>query len=464
MKVVGLASRLWAVLRYGFAFRFLCVTFIFLALYAAAINWYSNRTVWETVRAEQSKPVMRIRNGLLAIYQSGGRQILVNYIKERTAPDRAKDSVMLLTAPDGRILAGNLARWPGNLKGSEKFSHGMIQLTTAPRPIYMGLSTADLPDGSRLLVGVPILSETRVADLHRQTFRTALLYGIVFAVGIWLALCLIGATYLRSAWRVLEGMKSGRFSGRIKLSGANDRFDRFFSSVNRTLDQIEPMVQEIEVVTTGLAHDMRSPLGRLRLSIERAAEQSKDPHTTDALQATLQDVDRLLDMLSKTMEIAQANSTATRQRFEQCNLAEILQSMAEMYGPLAEEKGFEVVVAAEPVEILLHRHLFEKALSNMVENALNYADGGSHIEISAKRVDDMVEVSVSDDGFGIPEHRFEDALRRYGRLDPARNLMGTGLGLSIVDAVARMHGGTVALSSNRPGLCVTMYLPAPRPS
>jgi len=444
--------------------RYALISFPILLVFSALIGLVSREIIWSQVQREQVKPVERVRNGLMAVYRYNGKDALVAALKARTRARRTVDVAILLAAPNGRLIVGNIDRWPSNLSGNEGRSYGEIRMRGAPQPEYMGVTVSYLDDGSRLLLGVPVLSKAKIDYLHWQVLGISALLAIGFAFFFWFVTAQFVAHRLRGLRRVAELCAEGRFSERLAISGSGDRFDQFLTLVNASLDRIEPMVEEIKVVTTGLAHDIRSPLSRIRLSVERAASETDDPATDLALKDALRDIDQLLAMLTKTMEIAQANANTTPQRFEQCDLAAMLHQLAEMYLPLAEEQGFRIVVQADNISLPLHRHLFQKAMANLIENALNYAYGGSRIEIGAKHVGDHVEVRVADNGPGIPEHRFEDALRRYGRLDPARHVPGTGLGLSIVDAVARMHRGTVALSSNRPGLCVTMYLPTTSPS
>lgn len=447
-------------LRYGVGFRVAMLNLLLLALFAGLIGWYSQHVIWNVVRTEHAKPVKRIQNGLLAIYAANGKNALITYIKERVAPTRAQDSAMLLAQRDGKVIAGNLARWPTHLDGKDSLAFGFVKLNGVPKPVYMGFTTSYLRDGSRLLIGVPVLSEARIFALQRDVFVASLAMAVLLALLIWYLTATIMMRYFRGAFRVMQLGTRGEFNERVPLAGSGDRFDQFFGMINHSLDRVEPMMQEMRIVTTGVAHDVRSPLGRLRLTVERAMLETKEDHTAETLDAALHDVDQLLAMLSKTMEIAQAQSSTTGQRFEPCQLDQMLKDLGEMYAPVFEEKGIALVIdAPDEITISAHRHLLEKALSNIIENAINYAEGADRIEFSLHRENGDILIAIADNGIGIPEHRFEDAIRRYGRLDPARHVLGTGLGLTIADAVAKMHGGKFTLSSNGPGLCATLRLP-----
>lgn len=446
--------------KYGLSFRSILLLFAVFGIYSAFLGWYSQQIVWDIVRAEHAKPVKRLQNGALSIYRSNGRDGLISFIRERTEPRKSQDTALLLAAPDGRIIAGNLSKWPSNLDGNEQLSFGYVTVLTDPQKRYMAFSAAELTDGSRLLTGVPVLSHEELASLHTHVLLVSLVVAAFLAIASGFMLRLLTESYFADFKRVVSKGAQGDFHERIQLSGSGDWLDGLFSMMNRSLDRIEPMVAEMRIVTTGVAHDVRSPISRIRFAIERAMLETQEKQTAQSLEKTLEDIDQLLSMLSKTMEIAQAQSNTTRQRFEDCRVDQILRDMALMYQPYAEERGFKMIIDdMPPITLSLHRHLFEKACSNIIENAIDYAEDGNSIWLTARKNANEVEITIADNGAGIPEHRYQDAIRRYGRLDPGRNITGTGLGLTIVDAVVRMHGGRMRLSSNQPGLCVTLNFP-----
>lgn len=444
----------------GIGFNLAVMVFLFCALYAAMVGWYINRTAWQVVSEEVSAPVGRVQNGYLAAYRAYGSAGFIRYIQERTHTQNPSETAVLLAAPNGEFLAGNLEKWPTNLNGNDSFSVGLVKLRGLAELQYMGLTIANLSDGSRLLVGVPILSEAEIGNMQTEVILASTVFGLWTALMLWFVATRITRRYIKGARRVAYFGSQGIFTERIPLSGSGDQLDQLFTLANRSLDRIEPMVEEMRTITTGIAHDIRTPLSRLRTMIDRARLETTDPAALAEFDRIEEEVLTLLSMISKTMEIAQAENMTTQRRFEACNAAAILHDMADMYRPLAEEHGFSIKVDADPkLTLMLHRYLFEKALSNLIENVLKYADGGKHTELSIKTEGDDVLFSVIDDGVGIPEHRFEDAMRRYGRLDPARNIPGSGLGMTIADAVARLHGGGLVLSAGMPGLNATMRFP-----
>jgi signal transduction histidine kinase len=224
------------------------------------------------------------------------------------------------------------------------------------------------------------------------------------------------------------------------------------------LDRIEHLVEELRLTTDGLAHDLRSPLVRLRARGEQALAKAETPASQAAIEAMLKEADALLRMLATMLEISRAEAGLGRDTIAAVDLAGLARDVVEMYEPLAEERGLPITYRGEGTLIwAANRELLAQALANLVDNALNY--GAGRIEVAATMQGECACLSVSDEGVGIPGERREEAVRRFGRLDPARSREGAGLGLALVNAIARMHGGRLSLSDNRPGLLVTIELP-----
>lgn len=450
----------WRGLSRSIAVRFALVVFILQALAIVGTGVYAERQMWGRLHRLEKIPVIRIRDGAMAQYRSAGADGLARLINERVSDRYANDIAALLVAPNGKILAGNLDQWPTHLVGTADWSTGQVQAGGAVRAEYMGLITTDLKDGYRLLIGTAIISEGHVINAY---LGTALLYiGIAVIISIliaWIASIMI-ARHLKGLATIAAKATEGDFSGRLTISGSGDPFDNLMNWINHTLNRLESLVGELRLVGGGLAHDLRSPITRLRVTLERALGESKDSVSLAAMQKMMVETDTLLAMLNMTLQITNAEAGGGRERFTEVDVSELLWDLAEIYGPLAEEKGFMISVnVADGMSKSLHRELFGQALSNLIDNALNYADGGSNIMLSAYRHDKSISITVADDGVGIPVHRRADAKRRYGRLDNSRSLPGAGLGLSLVEAVARLHGGDMTFTDNVPGFVVTMTLP-----
>lgn len=444
--------------------RFALIVFL---LQAAAIVWmgvYAEREMWSRFERHEIVPVSRFRDSVMAQYRLVGIEGLKAYIQTRVSPNYTHDIAILLAAPDGRILAGNLKHWPSNLVGNNRWSTGEINLVGTDQAQHMGLLTTELDGGYRLLTGTAVISEERlIAAYTKITLLSAAIAMILSLVIVWLASLML-ARHLNGIIYVATKAGEGDFSARAPIQGSGDRFDDLMLWVNRAMSRVETLVGELRLVSGGMAHDLRSPITRLRVTLEQGLHNTKDPAALATMNKMIVETDALLAMLAMTLQISNAQADTSRDRFTATDLSSLLNDLAEIYGPLAEQRGFTITVSAvDGMTKLLHRELCGQALSNLIENALNYADGGANLILSAERHGENLNISLTDDGVGIPAHRYNDAKRRYGRLDPARHIPGSGLGLSLVEAVARLHGGSIVLADNAPGLKVTMIFPAIKP-
>jgi signal transduction histidine kinase len=268
---------------------------------------------------------------------------------------------------------------------------------------------------------------------------------------------------------------AGNLSDRIPLHGTSDEFDQLAANLNRMLDQIERLMTAMREVTDDVAHDLRTPLSRLRARLERALVNPAGANPTganrsgadppggasqnEAIRGAIDEADRLLATFNALLRIAELESGARLDQSAPVDLSEVARSAAELYEPVAEEKGFALSVMAEPgVKISGDWHLVSQALGNLLDNALKYA-GGGQIELRVSHEDGQAILEVADQGPGIPEADRENVLDRFVRLEPSRTTPGNGLGLSLVRAIARRHDGSVTLEDNRPGLRVRLEFP-----
>lgn len=278
------------------------------------------------------------------------------------------------------------------------------------------------------------------------------------ALAAWLAARMI-VIRLDRAVATLGAVRDGDLTRRTPVEYDGDAFAMLAVAINGALDRIQQLVEELTLATDTLAHDLKSPLTRLRSALERAAMAADTPAAQDAVDRAQAEGDRLLQTVETALRITRAEAGIGRDAFTAVDPAGALVEIAEIYGPLIEDAGRTIGVAATAAPVLsLHRELIAQALGNLVDNALKYGAGTITLALTADPR--WVTISVSDEGPGIPHASRATALRRFGRIDEARSGSGAGLGLSLVAAVARLHDGEVMLSdATGGGLCVAIRLP-----
>jgi signal transduction histidine kinase len=401
--------------------------------------------------------------GLAEQYGQRGLSGLVQIIAARSAGDRGDTMLYLITDPDGQPLAGNIAAWPLGVPPRA----GWLSFTVASQ--VKGSIETDpargrliiIPGGYRLLVGRDI----RDAAAFRDRVKLTLLWSGLVALGVGL---IGGMAMSRNLLRRVElvnrtseRVMAGNLSDRVHLEGTSDEFDQLAANLNRMLDQIERLMAAMREVTDDVAHDLRTPLARLRARLELALLDAGDGTAqSEAIRAAIGEADGLLVTFNALLGIAEAEAGAVREEAASLDLAEIARSAAELYEPAAEEKGFALSLAVEPwVRMRGDRHLLSQAVANLLDNALKYA-GGGELQLRVFGSDGKAVLEVADHGPGIPEANREIVFDRFVRLEPSRSTPGNGLGLSLVRAVARRHGGSVALTDNQPGLKARLEFPA----
>jgi signal transduction histidine kinase len=322
----------------------------------------------------------------------------------------------------------------------------------------MGILVTNMPDGSRLLTGQIIENDRRLSRIVDRATGTALIFGLPLALFAAFAAVRIINARVNDIGETAKAVSAGQLSQRVWLDGSGDTFDRLAATLNAMLERIEALISELRIVTDGLAHDLRSPLTRLKVRLERAQVEDDEEPLRTAIALAGEETDRLLGMLTTALQISRADAGIGRDHFVAADLGEMIRDIAELYEPLIEDKGFamEVATGTGPV-VAMHRELIGQAVGNLIDNALKY--GADSIRIATGESDGMAWVDVLDRGPGIPEDQRTEALRRFGRLDPSRTGFGAGLGLSLVGAVARLHGGTIELGDAAPGLRVRLSIP-----
>jgi signal transduction histidine kinase len=394
---------------------------------------------------------------LLLGYSNGGLQGLVAAIDEEMSTGLARAGAILLIDPSGRKVTGNIAAWPPILRAPSDWTEMRLYPEGQARTELFALRTIALPSGHRLLLGVSIED--------RERMRASLIEALLGALLLALPLGLIAGWFVlkvaerraRAIGNVAARIAGGDFSHRLDERAQDAEFAMLAGAINAMLERIEELVEQLRLVTDSLAHDLRSPLTRMRANMERAESGGEEPARQQAMEAVALDIDLMLRMISATLEISRTEAGAGRQDFAEFDLGALLRDICEIYTPVAEEHGTPIRIE-EPTSLTYfgNRQSIGRAVANLVDNALKYGRG--EIELGAAERGEFIDLWVADRGPGIPAGLREDAVRKYRRLDESRTTDGTGLGLALARAVARLHGGDIALEDNRPGLRVLLSL------
>jgi len=437
---------------YGF------VTLLVLAMFAGPL-WYAWHTNIGEVRSQLLKSDAQHLSNLFI--RQGPPALAAAIDSQVHGVNDGVRKIMLFVAPDGTKLAGNLKAWPEGVPNRDGLCRVTIAVDDVPRNVELVRVT--LEDGYRLLVA---------SNLNRfQKLERLFAYGLLgCAITVLLSAALGGLMIRRALLGRMQGISDttasiieGKLSHRLVEPGDGDELQQLTRTVNRMLDQIEHLVTGVQDVSNAIVHDLRTPLSELRARLEELSVARPAPDETFVeIDAAIDDVDRVMGIFNALLRLAEIDSGSRRGGFVDVDLAALGAEVTEFYAPVAELKdialGFDgpadLHVVGDPV-------LLAQALGNMVDNALKYAPVRGAIAISAQRLDaDTVQIVVADNGPGIPVHERTRVIERFYRVDASRGTPGVGLGLSVVSAVARLHGGTLTLADNHPGLRATLRIGA----
>ena len=326
--------------------------------------------------------------------------------------------------------------------------------------------SVELGNGMRLVVGRDVVERRGYSAIILQSFLAGVVGIILFSV-------IAGGITARRVLRRIDTIQqtsskimSGNLSERVPVTRRNDEFDALATNLNAMLDRIERLLQGLKEVTDNVAHDLKTPLTRLRNQAEAALRDSASAETREkALETVIAESDRLIRTFNALLMIARVEAGAPSGALSDIDVSAIVADVAELYGPVAEDAGIAVETGIEPgVTLKANRELIGQAMVNLLENAVKYArpeDGSTGcIRVELRRTDGQVRIIVSDNGPGIPEADRQRVLERFVRLEKSRSEPGSGLGLSLVNAVVRLHGGSLLLEDNDPGVRAVIELPA----
>jgi signal transduction histidine kinase len=395
---------------------------------------------------------------LTAAYRDAGRQGLIKAIDRLQSEKARADALYLLADTSFHSVAGNLPAWPSlaqSSAGRVSFSAADHQASLLDR-LELRARHETLPDGFHLLIG------RNVGDLNQFMTRIHLALGmVIFLVFVIAAVASVGVTRrtvgrIESINTTTHSIMQSGLGNRVPLRGTRDEWDQLAGNLNKMLDRIETLVAEVKQATDNVAHDLRTPLARMRGRLERASLGRRNSKVDQALiTESMADLDDVLRMFSSLTRISQVETTNRTAAFGRVDLVEIAQDVVELFDAAAEIKHINLAVTGEQsFAIIGDRDLLFDALSNLVDNAIKHGREEGCVLVDISRHDGHAVLSVGDDGAGIPEHERLNVFRRFYRLERSRCTPGNGLGLSLVAAVARLHDAPVTLIDNRPGLRV----------
>lgn len=447
------------IFRYGVAYAgmfFISFLVVLAVLYSLAFrmadNLIEDRLALEAVWLEE-------------LLHDGTEFEMVSRLNYHIADHPGSLGIYLLLDAEGKRLAGNLDFTPEvTLTEGEflSFDHQDDREQTDP-PLRILATEVNLPHGCRLLVGqsTEALEQIKAGIFPAAALALALSLVLGVLVAYFLARRL--ARRLEKINRTSLAILHGDLDTRMECTGSNDEFDHLSSNLNHMLDRIFHLMESVRGVTDNIAHDLRSPLSRMRSRMEVALLSDRQAtEYKEVLADTVEDTDRLLSTFNSLLTLARVESGTSGEGFAPLDLARVVDETVEFYVPLAEEKGQSLnSESAGPLPIEGNADLLAQAVANLLDNAIKYAPSGAKIMVRANKNAEGIRLEVEDNGPGIPAHFRQKARERFTRLDASRNLPGQGLGLSLVEVVTERHGGRLLLEDARPGLLVIMELPAP---
>lgn len=401
-------------------------------------------------------------SALQATFRDAGAAGLQAAIHDRQGSSRGHRHLYLFMGAHGRILAGGLPKFNPRT-GWFRLPPPRRQRHHDEEPHDLLAKGVILSDGGYLLVA---------QDLFPLEEMRELLFG-AFAWGL-AAMLILGAAggfvmsngllrRLDMVNRTVDEIIGGDLTRRVPIGGSDDEFDQLARHLNRMLDRLQVLMESMREVSNNIAHDLRTPLGRLRQHLERASMKAATlAEYKTAVEQAIADSDTILETFSALLRIAQVETGSRKARFTDVDLSELLRNILETYEPVADDSGHILVGAVEPgITVKGDKDLLTQMIVNLLENALNYTPSGKEVTLGLTDINAGVIVEVADRGPGIPEDKRDKVFQRFYRLDASRSSRGNGLGLALVKAIADLHGIDVQLLDNQPGLRARLRFPRP---
>lgn len=419
------------------------------------IYWATNGYLEQQTNATISAEI----RGLTEQFRQPGGPGVEAVIRDRIARDPNRSTLYLLVTTDRRPVLGNMSAWPAGELDADGWYH-FTQTDQRGRAVPFQGQILQADDGHRLLVAKEQANLAATRQLINRMY--------ILTLGIGLLLALFGGILMSSSVtrrvdainRTSREIMTGRLQRRMPVRGINDEFDQLADNLNAMLDRIDSLIDSVRAVTDNIAHDLRTPLTRLRGRLENLAQYPEISETVrNELNATITDADHLLATFRALLRIARIESGTHDEAWTDIDLGTLLHDAWELYHAVGEEKEIAVHLGAAAGRMHGDRDLIFQAVSNLLDNAIKYSPAGSEVRLEMIDEGSLLTIAVSDQGPGVPEAERGKVLDRFYRTATVTGIPGSGLGLSLVNAIARHHGGQLILADNAPGLRVLLQLP-----
>ncbi len=433
---------------------------LLVSLVLGALYWISSSHIDEQISHELESELLVLQQ----MYGASASQQMIDHINQAQL---LPEHIYLLLSADGKKLAGNLYDWPEDVEiAFDSKTQGVwVNDEVIPREIhnddaYWPVVAIKLHDGSRLLLARNVEQAESLLELSEfliEAMGIAMMFAVLIAV-------LVGREIVKRMDIIsatASDIMAGDLSLRVPVSNKQDEFDTLANRLNAMLDRIQQLIRGIREVTDNVAHDLRSPLTRLRNQMEvTLLEPRSEDEYRQVLQQSVDDIEVLIKTFNALLGIAQAEAGNHRSLWGRVDLHQLALDLMDLYKPLAEDKQqvFEVH-NGDAAMIDGSRDLLAQSFGNLLENAIKYTPEGGTILLEIQTTANYVEVSVSDTGPGIPDAEKNHVLEKFVRLESSRHAPGNGLGLSLVQAVASLHKAKLELISTYPGLKISQKFP-----
>ncbi len=453
---------LWSVT----AFRLSVIYTVLFGLFAIALTIFVAASTFDVVKRQLIASINDELAGLASTYEAEGLNATIRALEVRARAPGA--NLYVVADPAGRILAGNVLNLDAGVLDAlgwtrDAFSYTRFSDDETHRAVAR---VFELPNGMRVLIGRDVGEPERFRGIIARALAASLGAMALLGIATWF---LVGRRALKRIDKVSHAttrILAGDRDERLPVTGSGDEFDRLSRRLNEMLERIHLLDDGLKRVSDSIAHDLKTPITRIRNRVESALASSADePDHRPVLESVIEEADRLIATFNALLMISRVEAGSSAAELTRIDLSEIVADVEELYQPVAEDAGFELVAdIAQGVMVRGNRELLGQAISNLIDNAIKYAHGAGGapaIALALSRDGDEIAIRVDDNGPGIANEDKATVVERFTRLEASRTLPGSGLGLSLVAAVAKLHDGRLELADANPGLSARLLLPAP---